>query len=29
MTRNVYILGIDHEIQTVDGKRTAEEKAEF
>ncbi len=25
----VYILGIDHEIQTFDGKRTAEEKAEF
>jgi len=29
MTRNVYILGIDHEIQTSDGKRSAEEKAEF
>jgi hypothetical protein len=29
MTQNIYILGIDHEIQTSDGKRTAEEKAEF
>jgi hypothetical protein len=29
MTRNVYILGIDHEIQTSDGRRSAEEKVEF
>lgn len=29
MTRNVYILGIDHEIQTLDGKRAGNEKAEF
>lgn len=29
MTRNVYILGIDHEIQTSDGRRSAEEKIEF
>lgn len=29
MTRNVYILGIDHEIQTLDGRCTADEKAEF
>jgi len=29
MTRNVYILGIDHEIQTVDGRHTEDEKAEF
>lgn len=29
MTRNVYVLGIDHEIQVFDGKRTAVEKAKF
>ncbi len=29
MKRNIYILGIDHEIQTFDGKRTVNEKAEF
>src|SRR5450631_4303151 len=29
MTRNVYILGIDHEIQAFDGRRTTEEKSEF
>jgi hypothetical protein len=29
MTRNVYILGIDHEIQTFDGKCSAEAKVEF
>lgn len=29
MKRNIYILGIDHEVQTFDGSRTAEEKAEF
>ncbi len=29
MTHNVYILGIDHEIQAFDGRRTAEEKSEF
>lgn len=29
MTHNVYILGIDHEIQIVDGRRTAEEKSDF
>jgi hypothetical protein len=29
MTRNVYILGIDHKIQTFDGSRTAEEKSDF
>jgi hypothetical protein len=26
---NVYILGIEHEIQTFDGRRTEKEKAEF
>jgi hypothetical protein len=26
---NVYILGIDHELQTFDGRRTAQEKGEF
>jgi hypothetical protein len=25
----IYILGTDHEIQTFDGSRTAEEKSEF
>ena len=25
----IYILGTDHEIQTFDGSRTAEEKTEF
>ena len=29
MKRNIYILGIDHEIQTFDGGRTENEKAEF
>jgi len=29
VTRNVYILGIDHEIQTFDGRRAAEDKSEF
>jgi hypothetical protein len=29
MTGNVYILGIDHEIQTFDGRRSGEEKSEF
>lgn len=29
MTRNVHILGIDHEIQTFDGRRTPEDKTEF
>lgn len=29
MKRNIYILGIDHEIQIFDGKRSVEEKAEF
>ncbi|MGB7024903.1 MAG: hypothetical protein WBD73_13975 [Candidatus Acidiferrales bacterium] len=29
MTQTVYILGIDHDIQTFDGRRTEAEKAEF
>ncbi len=29
MRQNVYILGIDHEIQTSDGRRSAYEKVEF
>lgn len=29
MTRNIYVLGIDHEIQTFCGKRTQEEKDKF
>jgi hypothetical protein len=29
MRRNVHILGIDHEIQTSEGRRSADEKVEF
>lgn len=29
MTQNVHILGIDHEVQTFDGRRTPEDKTEF
>ena len=29
MTRNVYILGIDHDIQTFAGRRTPQDKTEF
>lgn len=29
MTRNVHILGIDHDIQTFDGGRTPQDKTEF
>lgn len=29
MTRKLYILGIDHKIQTLGGRRTTEDKSEF
>jgi hypothetical protein len=29
VTRNVHILGIDHDIQTFDGRRTKEDKTQF